>query len=424
MKFKSERPFEIPGYQASDPEREKFIQQRLREKVFDEGLLKETGTLDFEKIDSMQTKREGPVDMYSMSGFANLGILTEQIKFKLRNLVDRGDVEVQEIQDELLGIVATELFELPRETRGMVLHSGSEANEAALYLARQATGKNLVLSSNLTHQSIARACEKLKMEAVQIDVDPDSYEINSSELKKIVDKYSGKLAAVVDTAGTTQLGTDERIGNQPIIENLCQEKGVWLHIDSAYGGMIMNLASSEYPSAIRRQDARSISVDPHKFVGVYGCGILLLPDKKDQELIGPEAPYFNSRAAALGTTRSAFEAAVALATMKALGRKGLQKLALESYERATWVAEELERKGLKIMPRQSGVVSVELDSEQEVKHMQEGLNKEGFIVSPVHIEGKNYDKWGIRIVVTPKAEMTKENLSRFIKAAVKVYNEK
>lgn len=437
MKFRGEQPPEKAKdlyphqYPPRDPERIKFVEQRLQEKIFDTGPLKKAGTLGFEEIDRMKTQREGPIDMYNMSGFANLSILTEQIKFKIRNLVDSGDVEIQEIQNELLGILATELFELPRETQGLILHSGSEANEAALYMARQATGKNLVLTSNLTHQSIVRACEKLEMTPIQIDVDPETYEIYDSELNKVLKEYYDQLAAVVITTGTTQLGNAEGYGNffdynSPEM-SLSKKKSIWVHIDAAYGGTIMNLRRDNDERLIPMTPpliARSITVDPHKFVGVYGCAALLLPNKKDKELIGPEAPYFKSRAAALGTTRSAFEAAVALATMKALGRSGLEKLALQCYERAEWVADELERHGLKIMAKQSGVVPIELDSEKEVKYMQEALKKEGFLVSPIHIKGKSYDKWGIRIVVTPKAEMTKDNLDRFIKATIKVYKEK
>lgn len=244
----------------------------------------------------------------------------------------------------------------------------------------------------------------------------------NAELEAALNQRGAELAAIVATAGTTQLGTSEQFVNHPAVERLCREQGTWLHLDAAYGGTINNLISDEYPNAISPWLARSITVDAHKFVGVLGCSALLLPRKGDKQLIGPEASYFPSHAVALGTTRSTFEPAVALATMKALGRDGLRRLAHTSHERAARVANELEKAGLKMMvPIQSGVVPIELPSKEAMEYMKTGLEQNGFLVSPVHIQGADYDTWGIRIVVTPKTEMTDDNLNNFTTKAIEVY---
>jgi len=416
--------FRMPGKSEPylPPEREQARRDRLKRELFNEGVLKNIGTIRAD-TSGIASKRDGPVDMYNMSGFADAEVIQEQLFMAVRNLVDRGDFAVQEIQRELLQILGSELFGLPEDSEGLVLHSGSEANEAALYLAKRATGKRLVLASNLTHQSIARACEKLGLDIITLNGDPNFlYEIPNAELEEMLNQRGSELAAIVATAGTTQLGTSEQFVNHPAVEKFCREEGTWLHLDAAYGGTISNLISDEYPSAISPWLARSITVDAHKFVGVLGCSALLLPRKDDKQLIGPEAPYFPSRAAALGTTRSAFEPAVALATMKALGREGLKRLAHTAHERATRVANELEKAGLKMMvPIQSGVVPIELPSKEALEYMKTGLEQNGFLVSPVHIQGADYEKWGIRIVVTPKAEMTNENLSNFTSKVIELH---
>jgi len=418
------RPGEAALYSVQ--ERKRTLRETLVREVFDSDLLKQTRPLVADSTHSMSSKRQGPADMYNMAGFANLDVITEQLSFKIRNLVDKGDFEVQEIQRELLQVLAAELFSMPEKTEGLILHSGSEANEAALFLAKQATQKKMVLTSNLTHQSVARACDKLDMEAMQIDVDPTfGYGVSAENLESFLTKYADKLAAVVMTAGTTQLGTNEGFSDPPL-GKFCRENDIWLHIDAAYGGTIMNLISDEYPSGIypHLTEARSVTVDAHKFVGVYGCSALLLPRWSGQQLIGPEVSYFESKAAALGTTRSAFEAAVALATMKALGREGLKKLAHTCHNKAVAVADRLEKGGLHMMVGiESGVVPIELGSQRAVNYMRATLKEKGFLVSPIHIKGENYEKWGIRIVVTPKAEMTDENLQKFTEAAITAYKE-
>jgi|CXWL01.1.fsa_nt_gi glutamate/tyrosine decarboxylase-like PLP-dependent enzyme len=416
--------FRMPGEPEpySPPEREQARRDKLKKELFGEGVLKNIGNIRA-GTSGIASKREGAIDMYNMSGFVDAEVIQRQIPMAIRNLVDRGDFTVQEIQRELLQILGSELFGLPEDTEGLILHSGSEANEVALYLAKQTTNKRLVLASNLTHQSITRACEKLGLDILTLNGDPDFlYEIPNAELEKALNQRGNELAAIVATAGTTQLGTSEQFINHPAVERLCREQGTWLHIDAAYGGTISNLISDEQPSDISPWLARSITVDAHKFIGVLGCSALLLPRKGDTQLIGPEAPYFPSHASALGTTRSAFEPAVALATMKALGREGLKRLAHISHKRATKVANELEKAGLKMMaPIQSGVVPIELPSEKAVKFMRTSLEQNGFLVSPVHINGADYDKWGIRIVVTPKAEMTDENLSSFTAKVAELY---
>jgi aromatic-L-amino-acid decarboxylase len=82
--------------------------------------------------------------------------------------------------------------------------------------------------------------------------------------------------AVVATAGTTLTGAIDPLD---AIADVCEERGVWVHVDGAYG----------LPAAAVRPDlfrgferARSVSVDAHKWLYLpKACGIVLVLRKED-----------------------------------------------------------------------------------------------------------------------------------------------
>ncbi len=81
--------------------------------------------------------------------------------------------------------------------------------------------------------------------------------------------------AVVATAGTTLTGAVDPIGS---IADVCQPRGVWLHVDGAYG-----LPAAGTERARREfegfQRADSCSIDAHKWMYLpKACGVLLVRD--------------------------------------------------------------------------------------------------------------------------------------------------
>src|SRR5690606_4683774 len=128
---------------------------------------------------------------------------------------------------------------------------------------------------------------------------------------------------------------------------------------------------------------------------------------KDKEHIGAEAIYFDGNATALGTTRSAYPLATAVATINSLGFDGLQELAIEAQTKASQLAEKIESVGLKLIaPIITGVVPVELSSYEEVNYYKHQLITEGYKISPINIPFTDGNLFGFRVVVTPKPSMT------------------
>ena len=86
--------------------------------------------------------------------------------------------------------------------------------------------------------------------------------------------------AVVATAGTTLTGAVDPIAE---IADVCAERGVWLHVDGAYGGAAATVRSVQ--SLFEGLDrADSLSVDAHKWMYLpKACGIVLARHRGDLE---------------------------------------------------------------------------------------------------------------------------------------------
>ena len=86
--------------------------------------------------------------------------------------------------------------------------------------------------------------------------------LTGAALREALDADGDGVFAVVATAGTTNLGLIDDLAG---VAEVCRERGLWLHVDGAYG-----LAALCAPSARERfagiEHADSFIVDPHKWL--------------------------------------------------------------------------------------------------------------------------------------------------------------
>jgi glutamate/tyrosine decarboxylase-like PLP-dependent enzyme len=78
---------------------------------------------------------------------------------------------------------------------------------------------------------------------------------------------------VIASAGTTDVGAIDPLDE---IADICEEFGIWFHVDAAYGGFFKLVESSEALfKGIERSD--SLVIDPHKGLFLpYGTGAVLV----------------------------------------------------------------------------------------------------------------------------------------------------
>ncbi|KAK4904664.1 hypothetical protein LTR28_000909 [Elasticomyces elasticus] len=91
-------------------------------------------------------------------------------------------------------------------------------------------------------------------------------------------KEAGETPFYVNaTAGTTVLGSYDPI---PEIADVCQEHGLWLHIDGSWGGPVV-FSETQRWRVRGAERADSIGVTPHKMLGVpLTCSFLLGRDMR------------------------------------------------------------------------------------------------------------------------------------------------
>jgi aromatic-L-amino-acid decarboxylase len=172
-------------------------------------------------------------------------------------------------------------------TNGAFTSGGTISNMTALAAAREraapksrATGLGglsvAVYASSEVHYSITRAVELLgigsdRLRDIPID---DEHRMRPDRLEEAIDRDVADgvtPVAVVATAGTTLTGAIDPIA--PIAE-ICAARGVWLHVDGAYGLPAASVVPERFDGVAR---ADSVSVDAHKWLYVpKACSVALV----------------------------------------------------------------------------------------------------------------------------------------------------
>ena len=188
----------------------------------------------------------------------------------------------------------------PADAAGILLSGGSAANVTALACARETlvgsmSDRLVAYVSDQTHSSVARAARLLGFRPDQLRVLP-----TDAEHRMRVDALAGAVAAdlkadlqplvVAANAGATNTGAVDPLAE---LADFCRERGMWLHVDGAYGGFgALSPQGRAQLAGIEMAD--SITLDPHKWLyQPIECGCLLV--RKGQRLrdaftITPEHP--------------------------------------------------------------------------------------------------------------------------------------
>jgi aromatic-L-amino-acid decarboxylase len=263
-----------------------------------------------------------------------------------------------------------QMLGLPEEFKGVVydtasvavLHALAAAREEAVADARRAglAGRADVpaltlYASDQAHISLEKAAITLGLgeENVRRVASDDEYRMDVKALRVALDedvRAGRRPLAVVATVGTTSATSVDPVEE---IAELCAERGVWLHVDAAYGGA---MALLEEGRALMRGVGRADSVvfNPHKWLYVpldFSALYVRRPEtlrrvfslvpeylRGDAERAGWRAENYMDYGVQLGRR---FRALKAWFVIRAFGRKGLAARIRESCRLArlfaTWV---------------------------------------------------------------------------------------
>lgn len=270
-----------------------------------------------------------------------------------------------------------DLFELPKEMKGVYSSGGSVANLVALGAARQwafeqqgidpaSEGVNRpcrIYVTRACHHTIHRAAAVLGMgrdSVVTIAAD-DKGRMLPNVLMKQLDRDTNSDAipvAVVANAGTTGTGAIDPL---KMIGQLAREYGIWFHVDGAYGlpGILDPQVHHLYEGL---ELADSVIVDPHKWLGApVGIGATFVRDrsilhraftqqasdylegsftdnKAENSMDSSGIPYYDFGVELSAPSRGA----VVWALIREIGKDGLRERVSRHNAMARYVAEKTE----------------------------------------------------------------------------------
>ncbi|CAI9558644.1 unnamed protein product, partial [Staurois parvus] len=243
---------------------------------------------------------------------------------------------------------------------------------------------------------------------------------------------------VSTTCGTTVLGAFDPL---PDIAEVCEQHGIWLHVDAAWGGSaLLSNRHRHLLNGIER--ANSVTWNPHKLLGAgLQCSAFLLQDTTGllERCHAANAVYlfqtdkFYSQKFDTGDKSIQCGRRVDCLKLwlmwKALGTKGLEKRVDTIFENARYLAEEIKRREGYLLLMEPEFVNVcfwyvppSLRHQEESPNFWDKLGK----ISPIVKERMmkkgsmmvGYQPHGNRvnffrqIVVNP--EVTKEDLDFFL----------
>lgn len=171
-------------------------------------------------------------------------------------------------------------FGLPETAGGLLVSGGAMANFSGLKVARDARcgfdvgGKGVAAGppmafygSTEVHHVVDRAADMLGLgrDAVRRVPTDGQYRMIPDALDEAIERDVARGVrpiAVVGTAGTVATGAVDPL---EAIAQICERRGLWFHVDGAYGGPAV-LAPELKPLFAGIERADSIAFDPHKWL--------------------------------------------------------------------------------------------------------------------------------------------------------------
>jgi len=286
---------------------------------------------------------------------------------------------------------------------GFIVSGGTEANLLALLAARNRSdiSEPEVVLPESAHFSFDKICHLLGLKPVHALLD-SSYRVDPNSVKRCLSKNT---VAVVGTAGTAELGAVDPVRK---LSALAVEHGLYLHVDAAFGGLIIPFMeeSGDLEFDFRLEGVRSVTIDPHKMgLSTIPAGGIMFRDRTLLNYIKTSTPYLNDKLQyTLVGTRSGASAAASWAVFELLGREGYTRIVHRCMALARYLSKSVESIGLKLVSKPTLNIVAFRSSNSSL--LAGALRKRGWFVSYV----PRLDC--IRLVVMP--HLRKKHLTAFL----------
>ncbi len=368
-------------------------------------------------IEELRTYREKDIPysrvLSSMCTIPHPVALKAHKMFIETNLGDPGIfVGTVELEKKLMKMIGEILH--CKTPAGYICSGGTEANIQGIRAARniqrgQRRGELNIVIPKTAHFSFEKIGDILGVEIRRAGVDED-YRVDVAEVEKLIDDST---IALVGIAGTTELGQID-----PIVElsKLADERGVELHVDAAFGGLVIPFMNDPYPFDFQNRGVSSITIDPHKMgMATIPAGGIIFRDERYLRALEVETPYLTSKTQfTLTGTRPGTGVASAYAVLKHLGFEGMKKVVNICMKNTRILVEEMRSMGFE--PIIEPVMNVASFFTEKAERIRDELYRKKWVISTIR------EPRAIRFVIMPHVteEVIKEFISDFRKVVGKI----
>lgn len=207
------------------------------------------------------------------------------------------------------------------EAAGFITSGGTESNLAAMRLARNLGSRSdpQIIAPVTMHFSFRMGAELLGIELVEIDVDDDTFLPRIEDVERAITPRTVGLVCSAPNGGLGLLDPVEAFAD------LAQRKGLYLHVDAAFGGFILpfmrDLGIDVGRFDLSLPGVSSIMTDGHKLgLMPIATGFFLAADPAAFEAIPTDRTLIHTTS----STKAGRQAAAAWAVLTHLGRRGYQ----------------------------------------------------------------------------------------------------
>jgi L-2,4-diaminobutyrate decarboxylase len=202
-------------------------------------------------------------------------------------------------ENEALRWIA-DLAGLPSEAGGCFVSGGTNGNLSALVAARHAAGVKRggrpsrwrIACADAAHSSVMSAAAVMDADVITVPQDDRGRLTGERLASTLASEDSSDVVAVVASAGSTNAGAVDDLAG---VADVCEARGLWLHVDGAYGGAGL-IAPSVRDRFAGIERADSFIVDPHKwlFAPFDACALLYRDPAVARAAHRQEASYLDS----------------------------------------------------------------------------------------------------------------------------------
>jgi len=193
-----------------------------------------------------------------------------------------------------------DLAGMPASSGGVFVSGGTAGNLSALVAARHAAStvrsgrpaRWTIATGDTAHSSVISAARVMDADVLSVPSDERGRLCGPALVEALDRADTDGLFAVVATAGSTNAGVVDDLAG---VADACAERGLWMHVDGAYGGAALLAPSARSLfDGVERSD--SFIVDPHKwlFAPFDACALVYRDAALARTAHVQEASYLDS----------------------------------------------------------------------------------------------------------------------------------